>query len=156
MPRLSSKTIRHNICIDELRTKGAIVYDYEGIVTFVSFVSDDFEVTYIYHSNPDNTYNLERFKPLVMDLGVFHAEEIVVDTISEDLAGFVNAAHSRNFETFLELDTKLSTLVSLFENLFINYNVDKEKLDELGAEIVDMQNHILDVKSASKQIYVKD
>ncbi len=153
MPRLSSKAIRHNICIDELRTNGAEVYDYEGVITFVKFSLENFDVTYVYHSNPDNTFSLERFKPLVMDLGLFDAEEIVIDTIIEDWKRFVNATHSRNFDMFLELDTKLSTLLSLFEKLFLNYNVEKKFLEELGKEMVNIQNQILDVKVQSEKIY---
>ncbi len=153
MPRLSSRMIRHNICIDELRSKGAVVYDYHAVVTFVSFNVKGIDISYIYHSNPDNTFNLERFKPLVMDLGSYDVEEKIVDTMVSDLERFQNASGSTNFETFLELDENLSKVGSLFEKLFLNYNVDKAELKNLETEVIALQEHIQNIKSNSKNIY---
>jgi len=155
MAIMSSRLIRHQMCIEELKKFGAKVISIQGIMIYVKYKIKDTKLEYIYHINPDNTYFLERIKPYVMAVGDFATEEDIVDIIKIDIEQFENAMNSKNFKDFIEIDEKISKLVRYFEDLYLYYNIPKEDLNLLKNEVDKILNSIIDIKNNSKRVYHK-
>lgn len=155
MAIMSSRLIRHQMCIEELKKFGAKVISIQGIMIYVKYKIKDTKLEYIYHINPDNTYFLERIKPYVMAVGDFATEEDIVDIIKIDIEQFENAMNSKNFKDFIEVDEKISKLVRYFEDLYLYYNIPKEDLNLLKNEVDTILNSIIDIKNKSKRVYHK-
>ncbi|WIF94281.1 hypothetical protein [Caminicella sporogenes] len=155
MAIMSSRLIRHQFCIEELKKLGAKVISVQGIMIYVKFKIKNIKLEYLYHINPDSTYFLERIKPYVMAVGNFNTEEDIIDIIKIDLEQFKNAMNSKNFKDFIEVDDKISKLVRYFEDLYLYYNISKEDLKLLKDEVNTILNTIIDIKDRSKRVYYK-
>lgn len=156
MAIMSSRLIRHQICKEEFKALGARVLDIQGIMFYIKFtLKNNIKLSYIYHLNPDNTYFLERIKPYSMAIGDFNNEEDVVDTIKVDLEQFENAINSKNFNTFIDIDHKISKLVRIFEDLYLYYNIKPEDLVSLEGEVYKLLEKIIEIKSNSERVYFK-
>ncbi len=153
MAIMSSRLIRHEICKEELRKLGARVLDIQGIMFYVKFKLNDTKISYVYHLNKDNTFFLERIKPYTCAIGDYETEEDVVETIHQDIKQFRNAMNSSNFEHFIEVDSNMSKLVRLFEDLFLYYNVDKEDIDLIRHEMDKVLDIINCVQEKSERTY---
>jgi len=156
MAIMSSRLIRHQICKEEFKSLGARVLDIQGIMFYIKFtLKNNIKLSYIYHLNPDNTYFLERIKPYSMAIGDFNNEEDIVDTIKVDLEQFENAINSKNFNTFIDIDHKISKLARLFEDLYLYYNIKPEDLVNLEDEVYKLLETIIEIKSNSQRVYFK-
>lgn len=152
---MSSRLIRHDICKDEFKKMGARVYDIQGIMFVVKFVINGYKISYAYHLNRDNTYYLERIKPYYMSIGDFKNEEDIVDSVRVDIEQFQNAMRSKNFEQFLTIDNHLSSLVRIFEDLYLYYNIKPEDLEELDHSVDNVLEQIKSIMSKSQRVYTK-
>jgi len=155
MAIFSSKTLRHEFCMEELRSIGAEVINVEGIMFFVKYNKKHLNIEYLYHLNPDNTYLLERIKPYSLHIGEFLKEEDLVEIIKVDIEQFINAKNSKNFDSFVNIDRSLSKIVRNFEDLFLYYNIDTEDMLILEKQTFHLKSIIMDVKERSKRIYHK-
>lgn len=155
MAIMSSRLIRHQFCLEELRNLGAKVISIQGIMIYVKFKIKNTKLEYIYHINPDNTYFLERIKPYVLAVGDFDTEEDVVDIIKIDVEQFENAMNSKNFNEFIEIDRDISKLVRVFEDLFLYYNIPKEELSVIKDEVHTIMESITKIKNQCKRVYHK-
>ena len=156
MAIMSSRLIRHQICKEEFKSLGARVLDIQGIMFYIKFtLKNNIKLSYIYHLNPDNTYFLERIKPYSMAIGDFNNEEDIVDTIKVDLEQFENAINSKNFNTFIDIDHKISKLVRIFEDLYLYYNIKPEDLIKLEGEVYKLLETIMDIRNSSERVYFK-
>lgn len=155
MAIMSSRLIRHQICIEELRNLGAKVISIQGIMFYVKFKVKDTKLSYMYHIKTDNTYYLERIKPYFMSIGDFSSEEEIIDIIKIDLEQFNNAMNSKNFPEFIEIDQSITELVRYFEDLFLYYNVPTEDLRAIRGEISTVLDKIIEVKNNSCRVYHK-
>ncbi|MCG8541074.1 MAG: hypothetical protein MJA82_14195 [Clostridia bacterium] len=155
MPVMSSRLIKHQICIEELRQLGANVVSIQGVMFYVKFKINDTKVSYMYHIKTDNTYYLERIKPYFMAIGDYKSEEDVIDIIKIDLEQFKNAMNSKNFNEFIAVDKSISKLVRYFEDLYLYYNVSKDDLGIIKDEVNVLLDKILEIKSRSKRVYHK-
>lgn len=152
---MSSRLIRHQICIEELRNLGAKVISIQGIMFYVKFKVKNTKLSYMYHIKTDNTYYLERIKPYFMSIGDYSSEEEIIDIIKIDLEQFNNAMNSKNFEEFIEIDQNMTELVRYFEDLFLYYNVPKDDLVRIRDEISNVLDTIIEIKDRSNRVYYK-
>lgn len=155
MAIMSSRLIRHQFCIEELRKLGAKVISIQGIMFYVKFKIKNTKLSYMYHIKTDNTYYLERIKPYFMTIGDFNSEEDIIDIIKIDLEQFKNAMNSKNFNDFIEVDKSLTKLVRYFEDLFLYYNVSKDDINTVQKEVNHLLEKIVDIKEKSQRIYHK-
>lgn len=153
MAIISSRHIRHQMCIEELRKLGAKVTTIQGVMFYVKFEIGTTRLAYMYHIKSDNTYYLGRAKPYCMTIGDYETEEDVVDFIKNDLEHFKNAMNSKNFDEFIEIDQSVTKLVRNFEDLYLYYNVPKGDIDDIKKEVEEIIGRIDEVKSRSKLIY---
>lgn len=155
MSIMSSRLIRHEMCKDELKDLGARVIDIQGIMFLVKFNLNSNAVTYAYHLNEDNTFYLERVKPYFLSIGDYKSEEEIVDVIKVDIEQFKNAMQSSNYNQFIDIDHHLSQLVRLFEDLYLYYNINKEDLELLDADVDNILLKIKDIMKRSARVYTK-
>ncbi len=155
MAIMSSRLIRHQICIEELRQLGAKVISIQGIMFYVKFKIKDTKISYMYHVKTDNTYYLERIKPYFMCIGDYQSEEDVIDIIKIDLEQFRNAMNSKNFNEFIDVDQSITKLVRYFEDLYLYYNVSKDDLGTIKDEVGVILDKIMAIKGRSERVYHK-
>ncbi len=154
MAIMSSRSIRHELCREELIEMGAKVLDFQGSMYFVKFkLGDKVKITYLYHANPDGTFFLERIRPYTSALGEEKTEEDIVETIKTDITLFKNAMKSSNFNAFIQLDKNIAQLVLLFEDLFLYYNLHKEDLSLIDQKLEDVLAVINSVQERGDRVY---
>ncbi|MDI6706215.1 MAG: hypothetical protein QME73_08165 [Bacillota bacterium] len=153
MPFISTRQIRHELCLKQLREMGAEVIEVQGVMFFVKFQLDDLKLVYLYRIDKRNDYYLERIKPYLTPGGTFHTEEEVVDIIKIDVEQFENATKSKNFSLFLDITKSLSASVRNVEDLFLYYNVSREELVEIKDEVERIKEIILKAVKHDKRVY---
>ncbi|MEF9959445.1 MAG: hypothetical protein RR090_05515 [Niameybacter sp.] len=138
-----------------LRCLGAKdIQQVQGIMYFVSFDSSGTEVSYCYNINAKNKYFLQRIKPYPIPEGIFSDQEQVVEFIKRDLAKFNNAHLSHNFTQFIDTTNMIQITSKEIEEFFLNYNVDKECLDNLSKVLRDVRTTISEAKERSEHILI--
>lgn len=137
-----------------LRQMGAYdIVKVRGLLYFMKFkLNDKFEISYSYNINAKKQYFLQRIKPYPIPQGVFSDEYEVVSFITKDLKKFNNAMNSSNFNLFLDVTKKVNSVTSKMEDLFLNYNVDKDEFLRLNKELDDIVNEINFSKDKSKRL----
>lgn len=137
-----------------LRQMGAYdIVKVRGLLYFMKFkLNDKFEISYSYNINAKKQYFLQRIKPYPIPQGVFSDEYEVVSFITKDLKKFNNAMNSSNFNLFLDVTKKVNSVTSKMEDLFLNYNVDKNEFLRLNKELDDIVNEINLSKDKSKRL----
>lgn len=155
MTLISTRQIRHDLCLKQLREIGAEVTSVEGVMFFVKFNLDDFKIVYLYRINTYNNYYLERIKPYPSPGGTFKTEEEVVDMIQIDIEQFKNARKSKNFDLFIDIIESLCNSVRKFEDLFLYYNVTREELEKTKEEIDKIADVIDYAAKHDKRVYYK-
>lgn len=153
MPFISTRQIRHELCLRELREMGAEVIEVQGVMFFVKFLVNDIKLVYLYRIDKRNDYYLERLKPYQTTGGTFHTEEEIVDIIKIDVEQYENAIKSNNFSLFLDITKSLSASVRNLEDLFLYYNVSREELVEIKDEVDRIKNIILKAVKQDKRVY---
>lgn len=155
MPFISTRQIRHELCVKQLREMGAEVISVQGVMFFVKFMLEDLKVVYLYRINTYNNYYLERIKPYPSTAGTFKTEEEVVDMIQIDIEQFKNAMKSKNFDLFIEIITTMCGAVRNFEDLFLYYNVTREELENIKKEIEKIKDIIRYATEHDKRVFLK-
>lgn len=153
MAYMTIRQIRHQMCINKLREMGCKVVNVQGVMFYVTYMLEDFKISYMYHIDTDNTYYLERLKPYVVSAGSFKTEEEVVKTIKIDIDQFRNAKKSKNFNKFIEVDTQISNTVRTFEDLFLYYNISSEDTEIIKDEIIKINDMLNDIRSRSERVF---
>jgi hypothetical protein len=155
MAIMSSRLIRHEVCVDDLKKIGAKVIDIQGIMFHVSFNIKEHKISYIYHLNEDNSYLLERVSPYFVQIGNYDKEENIVNAIKIDIEQFRNAVRSSNFKNFIKVDTHISQLVRIFEDLYLYYNIENEQIELLDKDINKLLESIKEMMRTSTRVYYK-
>lgn len=155
MAIMSSRLIRHEVCVEALEKVGARVIDVQGIMFHVSFEIKDYEIAYIYHLNPDNSFLLERVKPYFVQIGTYNKEENIVNAIKIDIEQFRNAMRSSNFKDFIKVDDHLSKLVRVFEDLYLYYNINSDQLEELDETLNNLLQRMREMTKECDRVYYK-
>lgn len=155
MAIMSSRMIRHEICKEEFKSIGGKVIDIQGIMFIVKFNINNNRISYAYHLNEDGSFFLERIRPYTLAIGDFKCEEDIVDVVKVDIEQFTNAMNSKNYMQFIEIDTHLSKLVRLFEDLYLYYNISPDDLTHLNTSVDGVLDQIKNIMSHSKRVYTK-
>lgn len=120
---------------------------------FISFeLNDDIEVSYTYNINTKNKYYLQRIKPYPLPQGRFADEYKIVEFIKKDLNKFQNAQNSSNFDSFVEISNKSNSITTIIENLFLNYNIEKDDLKIINTQLNSILNSINKAKDNAKKL----
>lgn len=114
--------------------------------------AEDLRITYMYEVKEEEIW-LQRISPYPMLIGKVYNEQQVVDIISIDLSRFKSAYNSSNFSKFIDVANYITTFDRDIENLFMNYNVERETLDEIEAEMQKLHETI--AKAAEKSPMLK-
>ena len=69
--------------------------------------------------------------------GLIVSYVFIIDFITEDLKRFENAKNSHNFNTFLLISHLGHHITENIEQLFLNYNVDADKLEAIENSLED-------------------
>jgi len=155
MAIMSSRLIRHEICKDEFKKMGGKVIDIQGMMFIVDFNLSQYNISYVYYLNEDNTFLLDRIKPYFLSIGYYENEEEIVDIIRSDIDQFKNAMNSTNFDQFVEIDNHLAKLVRLFEDLYLYYNIDKSDIIKLDESVNCILDNIKEIMNHSDRAYTK-
>ncbi len=153
MAYMTIRQIKHQMCINKLREMGCKVVNVQGVMFYVTYMLEDFKISYMYHIDTDNTYYLERLKPYVVAAGSFKTEEEVVKTIKIDIDQFRNAKKSKNFNKFIDVDTQISNTVRTFEDLFLYYNISSEDTEIIKDEIIRINDMLNEIRSRSERVF---
>lgn len=153
MSYMTIRQIRHQMCMNKFRDLGCKVVNVQGVMYYVTYTLEDLDISYMYHINPDNTYDLERIKPYVVSAGTLQNEEDVVNIVKIDIDQFKNAKRSKNFGDFIDVDKKISNAVRSFEDLFLYYNISEEDTRLIKDEINQVKKLLKDVKDRSKRVF---
>lgn len=152
---MNASSVKGDTIEARLRCLGAdSVQQVQGILYFVTFKEGEHEVSYSYNINGKNKYFLQRIKPYPLPEGIFSDEEQVVEFIKRDLKKFRNAKHSHNFTQFIHVTNMIGETTKEIETFFLNYNVDKECLDELTQELNAIHQIISNATKRSAHIIV--
>lgn len=152
---MNASSVKGDTIEARLRCLGADhIQQVQGILYFVTFKEGEHEVSYCYNINAKNKYFLQRIKPYPLPEGLFSDEEQVVEFIKRDLKKFRNAKHSHNFTQFVHVTNLIAETTKEIETFFLNYNVDKECLDELAQELNTVHHIVANAKKRSAHILV--
>ena len=66
----------------------------------------------------------------------------IAEFIEKDLSRFRNAEHSSNFDKFIEISKKGAEFAEALENLFLNYNVDKDEMERMDEKLDKLLEHL--------------
>lgn len=125
--------------IDMMLTQmGAKVKSIHGLVCYVSFKFNDTEILYVYNINAKNQYYLQKVLPYPVGAGEFSSPAEVVDYIKKDIHYYKTALKSSIFNDFVDINLKLHKTIHKMEEVFMNYNVPHEKMNEIEGKL----NHI--------------
>ncbi len=152
MSIFSARTLRHDLCIKDLEKLGAKIVDFKGIMTLATFKLDRVTIAYMYWHKKNGDYFVERILPYYMPVGDFKQEETIVESMEKDLNQFKNAANSKNFTKFVEIDSKIMKLVRIFEDLYLYYNIDKENVEKLDKAIKNVYEIIFEIQKNSERV----
>ena len=103
----------------------------KGYLYFIKFKIDELDITYTYNINHKNQYFLQRIEPYPLGKGIFHDEIEIVSFIQKDLSKFKKAKKLNNFNSFLSLNTSVTSLSSDIENLFLDYDISEVDIKQL-------------------------
>lgn len=112
-------------------------------------------VSYVFNITRGDKYFLQRMRPYAMVQGKYADTKEIVEFIKKDLEKFKNAEHSSNFEQFLNVSKKGLHLAEAVENLFLNYNVDKEELRDMNEKLDKMLAHVEDIEQEADKIHLE-
>lgn len=122
---------------------GASVQVVRGKMIYVKYnVSPDFEVAYVYHVNKKNKYFLERIKPYPVPIKEFDTANDVINIIKIDIEQYTKAIQSKRITDFIEINNGLHQAIKSFEDLFLYYNVDNDCIENIKADVKDIQDRV--------------
>lgn len=88
--------------------------------------------------------------------GKFASDREILEFIQSDLKRFVNAKNSKNFDTFLLISHLGHHVTENIEKLFLNYNVDPNKLEGIQEKMEESLTDIINLYQASEKIDLKE
>ncbi len=152
MAIFSTRMLRHELCLKDLEELGAKIVDFKGIMTLATFKLDSVTIAYMYWHKKNGDYFVERILPYYMPVGDFKSEETIIESMAKDIDQFKNAANSKNFNKFVQIDSKIMQLVRLFEDLYLYYNIDKENIEKIDTAIKNVYEMIFDIQKKSERV----
>ena len=99
-------------------------------------------VSYVFNITRGDKYFLQRMRPYAMVQGKYANTAEIVEFIEKVLSRFRNAEHSSNFDKFIEISKKGAEFAEALENLFLNYNVDKDEMERMDEKLDKLLEHL--------------
>ena len=99
-------------------------------------------VSYVFNITRGDKYFLHRMRPYAMVQGKYANTAEIAEFIEKDLSRFRNAEHSSNFDKFIEISKKGAEFAEALENLFLNYNVDKDEMERMDEKLDKLLEHL--------------
>lgn len=99
-------------------------------------------VSYVFNITRGDKYFLQRMRPYAMVQGKYANTAEIAEFIEKDLSRFRNAEHSSNFDKFIEISKKSAEFAEALENLFLNYNVDKDEMERMDEKLDKLLEHL--------------
>lgn len=99
-------------------------------------------VSYVFNITRGDKYFLQRMRPYAMVQGKYANTAEIAAFIEKDLSRFRNAEHSSNFDKFIEISKKGAEFAEALENLFLNYNVDKDEMERMDEKLDKLLEHL--------------
>lgn len=136
---------------------GAHVDSIDGVQYHISFeMQGDYRLSFVYHVNTNRDYFLQRVSPYPHAHGRFYDEKDVVDFIKTDVIKFRNAEKSSNYSCFVESTQKVQVITSAMEELFLNHNVDCQKLNKIDTALQTILDEISRFSDTTELIKIED
>ena len=132
---MNQNTVTGDFININLRQLGATsIKEFNSIMHIAEFdLGDGLIVSYVFNITRHNKYFLQRMQPYAMVHGKFASDQEIIDFITEDLK-----------RTFLLISHLGHHITENIEQLFLNYNVDADKLeaieDSLEDSLVEIQS----------------
>ncbi len=139
----------------KLQQSGGDVKQINSKVCYVKFKVGDIVVEYVYNINHHDKFFIERIKPYPEPLNTFTSEKAVVDQILDDVERFKVAKQSKNIKEFININKSLNNLITMFEDLYLYYNVPKEDAHEITLEIETIMKKVYEIRDKSERVYFK-
>ena len=99
-------------------------------------------VSYVFNITRGDKYFLQRMRPYAMVQGKYANTAEIAEFIEKDLSRFRNAEHSSNSDKFIEISKKGAEFAEALENLFLNYNVDKDEMERMDEKLDKLLEHL--------------
>ena len=99
-------------------------------------------VSYVFNITRGDKYFLQRMRPYAMVQGKYANTAEIAEFIEKDLSRYRNAEHSSNFDKFIEISKKGAEFAEALENLFLNYNVDKDEMERMDEKLDKLLEHL--------------
>lgn len=126
-----------------------------GTLYYFEFdINEKYKLSYTFNVNSKNEYRLRRIEPYAFFRGNIDSASKVIELMKSDLARFRNAANSSNFETFVKTVNEIHAIGEEMDDMFLNFNVDKEALNAIKDQLQTVQNQINGVKDNASAITV--
>lgn len=125
---------------------GADVTSLHGIISFIHINVEQTELFYVYNINAKDQYFLQMVKPFRSAAGVFSRAQEMVQYIKDDVRQFKNASHSNVFPEFITVNQDLYESIKDIKDIFMTYNVPKEKMLEIKAKSAEIAGILDDIK----------
>lgn len=153
MTMMTLRQLKHQDCLDTLRSAGCTVIAIDGVMFLVKYtIANNLKISYLYNITEKDQYFLERIKPYIVKAGIFETEKEVVDAILFDMRQFENASNSSHFSDFVQFTTRLARSVKLFDDLFLRYNLNEEDIQSFNNIVSNLEKLMSNIKSHSSQI----
>ncbi|WP_294463680.1 hypothetical protein [uncultured Anaerofustis sp.] len=126
-----------------LRQLGGKVSQFNSQMHLVEFdISEDCVVSYIFTITNQDKFYLQRIKPYPLSEEKYSNVQQIVEFIKKDIDKFKNATNSKNFNKFIEIAQSSIYIAQYMEDLFLNYNVDREMMDNIEIGIKEIMEAI--------------
>lgn len=136
----------------KLTLLGANVTSLHGIISFIRFDFDQTELFYVYNVNAKNQYFLQMVKPYPAAAGVFSQPKEIVQYIKNDIKRFKNASNSNVFGEFVAVNQNLYDSAQEIKDVFMTYNVPKDKMLKIKEKVGEISGLLDEVKSTSSPL----
>lgn len=135
----------------ELHQMGATVKSLHGIVCYISFMTFNTKITYLYNINKDNEYFLQRISPYPLSVGAFKTESDIVKFIKEDIRKFECTSSHNCFKRFIDLNLSFQKALDDMENLFISSDMTEEYFEIMEYAVKNFNNTLALLKETKNQ-----
>lgn len=151
---MNRSTIEGDLIEVSLRQLGATaIKEINSVMYLAEFkLTEKLTVSYVYNITHNDKFYLQRVEPYPIPRMKFAGEQEIVRYITRDVQKFRNAANSSNFNTFLCVTEKVSTITDCIEELFLNYNVPGEDLTMFHKQLDALIGSVDAVRRAAKEL----
>ncbi|WP_290776406.1 hypothetical protein [Anaerofustis sp.] len=145
---MNRNSVNGDIIDLSLRQLGGRIKSFNSQMHLVEFdICEKCVVSYIFTITKEDKFYLQRLRPYPLWEEKYANVKQIIDFIKEDIAKFKNAAKSNNFDKFIEISQSSVYIAKYLEDLFLNYNIDREMLDNIQIgineimEVINMHNN---------------